>query len=126
MNKFYVYKDGDSVTKTYVVTNGIVPQTEVSVLFTVPDGLVISQTSVSKGSFNKITKTWTVGEVVSNEIITAHVTFTVLNINYATFDVEAQISSNEGGLFCENHVYIEKSLTPCIGCDKSLSYLSCL
>jgi len=119
LNKFYVYKDGDSVTKTYVVTNGIVPQTEVSVLFTVPDGLVISQTSVSKGSFNKITKTWTVGEVVSNEIITAHVTFTVLNINYATFDVEAQISSNEGGLFCENHVYIEKSLTPCIGCDKA-------
>ena len=42
MNKFYVYKDGDSVTKTYVVTNGIVPQTEVSVLFTVPDGLVIN------------------------------------------------------------------------------------
>lgn len=118
MNKFYVYKNEDTVLKTYTVTNNGPLQTSVEVSFIVPQGLMIYQVSPSKGTFDKTIGKWSVGTLTGNETVTIHVTFSVTNINLAPYDVEAQISSNEGGLHCENHLYIEKSLSECVDCDK--------
>lgn len=118
MNKFFVYNNGDKVTKTYTVSNGLVSQTGVSVKFTVPDGLAISKTNLGKGTFDIPSKTWTIGTLSQNEIVTAFITYVVTNINFAPYDVQSQISSIEGGAFCEGHIYIEKSQSPCKDCDK--------
>ena len=118
MNKFFVYNNGDKVTKTYTVSNGLVSQTGVSVKFTVPSGLTISKTNLGKGTFDIPSKTWTIGTLSQNEIVTAFITYVVTNINFAPYDVQSQISSVEGGAFCEGHIYIEKSQSPCVDCDK--------
>ena len=118
MNKFFVYNNGDKVTKTYTVSNGLVSQTGVSVKFTVPSGLAISKTNLGKGTFDIPSKTWTIGTLSQNEIVTAFITYVVTNINFAPYDVQSQISSVEGGAFCEGHIYIEKSQSPCVDCDK--------
>lgn len=117
MNKFFVYNNADTVTKTYILSNKGIDQTGVVVKFTIPAGLAISRTIPSKGTFSN--NSWVVGELVSNEVANLVVIFTVTNINYAPYDVQSQVESIQGGLSCEGHIYIEKSLTPCTDCNKA-------
>jgi hypothetical protein len=117
LNKFFVYNNTDTVTKTYTLSNKGIDQTGVVVKFTIPAGLAISRTIPSKGTFSN--NSWIVGELVSNEVANLVVIFTVTNINYAPYDVQSQIESVQGGLSCEGHIYIEKSLTPCTDCNKA-------
>lgn len=103
----YVTQDGDVVKwKVKVENTSTGPCQENRVVFTIPTGILLTGPStgglpeilVSKGSYDRTTDTWWIGELIGGESTETEFEFTIDDITQADplngyFIVEAQMSS---------------------------------
>lgn len=115
MNKYIVYKNNDTVTKVYTISNKGSKQTNVEVTFDISLGIKIVSVHSSKGTYSD--NILTISELIQDESVSVTVKYVVENINLAPFTVT--VSSNVLG--CESIIKIEKSDKECEDCGKTFA-----
>jgi hypothetical protein len=79
-----------------VRNNGPDVATGVQVLVTVPAGVTFLSSSVDKGIYNPITKTWSVGSLLPNETVNASLCWTITDDTLQQYSFVYEVSSTDG------------------------------